>query len=186
MAGGGGSVRAYRRSRTWGKAPVEAILAAARRRAGRFSESGGLSASGCSPKGLTSKSVIEMLIKTGAFASIHRESSGVDRDVGRVCRGGIKGGEGCAAAGLISLFAAEAEEAGECGSASRSRDSRSAGLRAGRVAVDGEGVAWVCICRSIPLKPFEPELRPQVPGDAVRRYQGNAAESGDHDRRVGD
>ena len=94
-----------------GKAPIEAILTA-REKAGRFTSMEDF----CTrvfPEGLTSKSVIEMLVKAATFNSIETNRRWLIEQVDECCQVAQRGARD-AKAGLISLFGdAPAEDAAD-------------------------------------------------------------------------
>lgn len=137
-----------------GKAPVEAILAA-RDKGGRFTSLEDF----CMrvfAEGLTSKSVIEMLIKCGCLSSIHPNRRALMETLDDCSAAAARGAKD-AAAGLISLFG----EASESDVASVKAVAQMPDVQDfGR----GERLQWEKELLGLylsehPLKPFEPELR---------------------------
>ncbi len=137
-----------------GRAPIDAILAA-RAKAGAFSSLDDF----CRrvfAEGLTSKSVVEMLVKAGAFRSIHPNQRALMEAL-EECVASAQRGAKDAAAGLMSLWG---EAAGE--------DSAALATASALPSVPefprGERLAWEKEFLGIyltehPVKPFEPELR---------------------------
>ncbi len=142
-----------------GKAPIDAILAA-REKGGKFASLEDF----CTrvfAEGLTSKSVVEMLIKAGTFASVHpnrRALLDALDDAFAVAQRGAKD----AAAGLISLFGDGAPGAGDetalAPAASAVTHSHATDFSRGeRLAMEKELLGLYL--SEHPIKPFEPTLR---------------------------
>jgi DNA polymerase-3 subunit alpha len=137
-----------------GKAPIEAILSA-RERGGRFVSLDDF----CTrvfAEGLTSKSVVEMLIKAGTFASIHPNRRAL-LEVLDGCFSAAQRGAKDAAAGLISLFG---EATGDDAAAVQGVMAMPTVSDFGRGELLGmEKELLGLYLTEHPVKPFEPELR---------------------------
>ena len=157
-----------------GKAPIETILAA-REKGGRFVSLEDFCVR-VFAEGLTSKSVIEMLIKAGTFASIEPNRRALIDQL-EECVGIAQRDAKDAKAGLISLFGGdgpgsepEAEEAKAITPQSTLPDFPRGELLAMEKELLGLYLS------EHPVKPFEPELRRKykaIRADAIKETQPN-------------
>ncbi|HVK06613.1 MAG TPA: DNA polymerase III subunit alpha [Armatimonadaceae bacterium] len=158
-----------------GRAPIDAILAA-REKGGRFVSLEDF----CNrvfPEGLTSKSVIEMLVKAGALTSINPNRRALMEMIEDCCAVAARGAKD-AAAGLISLFgegsSASPEDAAALGTASVAEVIVSDYSRGERLAWEKELLG--IFLSEHPVKPFEQEMRRKYRAmriDAVKATQPN-------------
>jgi DNA polymerase-3 subunit alpha len=154
-----------------GKAPVDAILAA-REKGGRFVSLEDF----CTrvfAEGLTSRSVVEMLIKTGAFSSIHPNRRALIETLDE-CVASASRGARDAAAGLISLFGEALAEDTSVRSVSAVPDI--ADFARGELLTMEKDLLGLYLTEH-PLKPFEPELRRKwraMRADGIKETQPNA------------
>ncbi len=156
-----------------GKAPIDAILAA-REKGGPFVSLEDF----CMrvfQEGLTSKSVIEMLIKAGALASINPNRRALLEILEDCCAVAARGAKD-AAAGLISLFGegGTPEEAAALGGAAVAEVDVTDFSRGERLAFEKELLGLYL--SEHPVKPFEQEIRRKYRAmriDAVKATQPN-------------
>lgn len=136
-----------------GKAPVEAILAA-RAKGGKFTSLEDFCIRAFT-EGLTSKSVIEMLIKAGTFMSIHPNRRALLETLDDCCNSASRGAKD-ARAGLISLFGDAVPEDAVGTSASAILPNVTDFSRGELLGMEKELLGLYL--SEHPLKPFEPEL----------------------------
>ena len=158
-----------------GKAPIEAILAA-REKGGRFVSLEDFCVR-VFAEGLTSKSVIEMLIKAGTFASIEPNRRALIEQLDD-CVAIAQRGARDAKAGLISLFG----EGNSANSEAEAAETKSvtpvatiADFPRGELLAMEKELLGLYLSEH-PVKPFEPELRRKyraIRADAIKETQPN-------------
>ncbi len=158
-----------------GKAPIEAILTA-REKGGRFVSLEDFCVR-VFAEGLTSKSVIEMLIKAGTFASIEPNRRALIEQLDD-CVAIAQRGARDAKAGLISLFGEGNSANSEAEAAETKAVTPTATItdfpRGELLAMEKELLGLYL--SEHPVKPFEPELRRKyraIRADAIKETQPN-------------